>query len=108
VANDDHDLLSALIEGIREGFRGPPKKKGQKKARPSFAATLMSVAVIIFVLALVLGLIGAFIGLKSTDMRRTAAEHGSAVVPGFLFGAGLGVLVGFAYAVRAWWRGDEL
>lgn len=108
MANDDHDFLSAVTEGIREGFRGPPKKKGEKKVRSSFGATLMSAAVIIFVLALVLGLIGAFIGLHQTDMRRTAAEHGDGVVPGFILGAALGALVGLVYAVRAWWRGDEL
>lgn len=108
MANDDHDLLSALIEGIREGFRGPKEKLKQEGKRPSFGATLMNAGVIILVLAIILGLVGAFIGYKETEFRRTAQEGGSPIVPGFLFGAGLGALLGLAYALRAWWRGDEL
>lgn len=109
MANDDHDFLSALVEGIREGFRGPPRKKGEKTRR-SFGATLLNAVVIIFALGLGLGLVGAFIGFEATTRGWAAwgQEYGSGVVPGFKFGAGLGILVGLVYAVRAWWRGGEL
>ncbi len=107
MANDEHDFLSALIEGIQEGFRGTSKKKGER-SRPGLGATLMSAVAIIFVLGFVLGLIGAFIGFELTRFSRLGQDTDSGVIPGFLLGAGLGVFIGLIYVVRAWYRGNDL